>query len=66
MYPCSFMVGTDFYGDLHTQSLKDIWLASKAFQNFRNRINTNHCEGCQFDEVCKGGCHFLKEINMCE
>lgn len=66
MYPCSFMVGTDFYGDLHTQSLKDIWLTSKAFQNFRNRIKTNHCEGCQFDVVCKGGCQFLNEINMCE
>lgn len=66
MYPCSFMVGTDFYGDLYSKSLKDIWYASKAFQNFRNRINAHHCEGCQFDAVCKGGCQFLNEINMCE
>lgn len=66
MYPCSFMVGTDMFGDLHRQSLKDIWYESKAFRNYRNRIFSHHCLGCQFDELCKGGCLFLKEINMCK
>lgn len=66
MYPCSFMVGTELYGDLQSQSIKDIWFASRAFQNFRNRIYSHQCNGCKFDEICKGGCLFLKEINMCE
>lgn len=65
MYPCSFMVGTKMYGDLRYNSLKEIWRNSLPFKSFRRKIQTNDCHGCEHEKLCKGGCLFLPEINMC-
>ena len=65
MYPCSFMAGTNIYGDLHTHTLLDIWQSNAAFVGFRNKIRNNPCTKCDFGGLCKGGCRFLPEINFC-
>ncbi len=65
MYPCSFMVATDKYGDLRENSLREIWQSSLAFKAFRERLLVNHCPECKFHKLCNGGCVFLPEINMC-
>jgi len=66
MYPCSFMVGTDMFGDLRTHTMLDIWQSNTAFMDFRDRIKNNSCAECKFESLCKGGCRFLPEINLCE
>lgn len=65
MYPCSFMVNTDLYGDLKKQSLKYIWQNNQAFVNHREKIKNNNCLQCKVRELCKGGCVFIPEINQC-
>lgn len=65
MYPCSFMVGTDMYGDLRTCTMIDIWQSNVAFLGFRDRIWNNSCTNCKFEGLCNGGCRFLPEINFC-
>ena len=66
MYPCSFMVGTDMYGALRTHTMLDIWQSNDAFKRFREKIRNNPCTNCKFEGLCKGGCRFLPEINLCE
>lgn len=66
MYPCSFMVGTDMFGDLRTHTMLDIWQSNTAVMDFRDRIKNNSCAECKFESLCKGGCRFLPEINLCE
>lgn len=65
MYPCSFMVGADMYGDLRKNTMLDIWQSNASFVEFRDRIKNNSCADCRFEGLCKGGCRFLPEINMC-
>lgn len=66
MYPCSFMVGTDMYGDLRKNTMLDIWQSNAAFVDFRDRIKNNTCADCKFESLCNGGCRFLPEINLCD
>lgn len=65
MYPCSFMVGTNLYGDLRKYSLKEIWQKSLAFSGHRRKILEHRCNECPNIGICNGGCLFLPEINMC-
>ena len=65
MYPCSFMVETDNYGDLKHNSMFDIWQSNDAFKLFRKKIKYNICPNCQFSYECKGGCNFMNVINLC-
>lgn len=65
MYPCSFMVGTNMYGDLLKDNLKEIWQKSQAFCGYRVKVLNHNCDGCLHDDLCRGGCLFLPEINMC-
>ncbi len=65
MYPCSFMVNTNMYGDLKEKSIKEIWQKDKSFVEFRNKIKNNNCKACKFESICQGGCQFLPEINLC-
>lgn len=66
MYPCSFMINTDLYGDLHESSMLDIWQNNKAFREFRSKILMNKCQKeCINESQCKGGCLFMPEINIC-
>lgn len=65
MYPCSFMINTEMYGDLQENSIKDIWQRDKSFVEFRNRIKNNNCTNCKFRNLCNGGCMFMPEINLC-
>lgn len=65
MYPCSFMVNTEQYGDLRKESLLDIWQSHPAFVNHRESILRNSCSGCRHRAVCNGGCVFMPEINQC-
>lgn len=66
MYPCSFMCNTNMYGDLRKQSMRDIWLNNTYFQEFRYKIINSNCDGCKFNKICLGGCHFIEEINLCK
>lgn len=53
------------YGELNEIDLKTIWQHSSAFNNFRERQMKHSCKGCKHENVCKGGCLFLPQINMC-
>lgn len=65
MYPCSFMVGTEQFGDLRKDRMVEIWQSHPAFVKHREAIRKNSCVGCIHQAVCKGGCVFLPEINQC-
>lgn len=65
MYPCSFMVDTNQYGDLRNRSLLDIWQADEIFINHRNKLQYNGCSKCIHHDVCMGGCPFVPQINLC-
>ena len=65
MYPCSFMVGKDWYGDLRTQSLIEIWQNNPYFCKYRENVLPLRCQNCLHSTVCKGGCKFLEQINFC-
>ncbi len=65
MYPCSFMVDTDNYGDLKQNSIRNIWKHNRSFVSHRNKILNNNCKACKHQNNCKGGCVFLPIINLC-
>lgn len=65
MYPCSFMINTNQYGDLKKNTIQEVWQKSIHFTSFRNLIMNNNCKSCNFESLCKGGCSFLPEINLC-
>ena len=65
MYPCSFMVGKGYYGDLRKESLLDIWQKNKYFKEFRESTIPARCNGCEYSAVCYGGCRLFEEINFC-
>lgn len=65
MYPCSFMVGSDNYGDLNSESLLDVWQTNQVFELHRERIKQNKCYNCIHQSLCNGGCVFMPEINQC-
>ncbi len=66
MYPCSFMINSDWYGNLREMSLMDIWHNSPYFREFRDNSLPDNCKGCEVRNECKGGCHFMPEINLCK
>lgn len=66
MYPCSFMVGKGWYGDLRRHSLLDIWQKNENFYKFRDKLLPGRCTGCKHVDVCKGGCRLFEEINFCK
>lgn len=66
MYPCSFMVETEQYGDLKKESLIDIWQKHSAFVKQREAIRNNSCAGCVHQSMCKGGCMFIPDLNQCK
>lgn len=65
MYPCSFMINTDQYGDLKKETIEHIWKNNHNFTNHRMKIKNHTCSFCQHSELCNGGCVFLPEINLC-
>jgi len=65
MYPCSFMVGKGWFGDLRKDSLLDIWQTNEYFQKFRSEFVPMRCAGCSLYDICKGGCHLYPSINYC-
>lgn len=65
MFPCSFMAGTAQYGELRETSLLEIWRSNPHFIAMRNARLRGECGGCTLFRACKGGCHFLPEINLC-
>lgn len=65
MYPCSFMVNTEQFGDLRKDNLLDIWQKHPVFVKHREAIRHNSCPDCAHRIVCKGGCVFMPEINQC-
>lgn len=66
MYPCSFMVERDWYGDLRKQSLIDIWRSNPYFCKYRTNFLPSRCQKCQYSKICKGGCQFIEQINLCK
>lgn len=65
MFPCSFMAGTDLYGNLQTHSLHEIWSQNPYFVSHRNSIQNNNCHDCRLRQLCSGGCVFMPDINLC-
>lgn len=65
MYPCSFMIGTDMYGNLRESSLLDIWRYNKYFVAHRQKKQDVKCTLCKHKKLCNGGCIFLPSINQC-
>lgn len=65
MYPCSFMADTQYYGDLKRDSMLNIWQNNQYFVEFRNALLSKKCDGCNFMDLCLGGCHFMPTINQC-
>lgn len=65
MYPCSFMVGTERYGNLSKESMLEIWQSHLAFVEHRKAMQNNTCEGCEHQSLCHGGCVVMPEINQC-
>ncbi|MBO7617849.1 MAG: radical SAM protein [Bacteroidales bacterium] len=66
MYPCSFMVDTEQFGDLRKDRMLEIWKSHPAFVKHRESIRNNSCASCIHHSVCKGGCVFMPEINQCK
>jgi radical SAM protein with 4Fe4S-binding SPASM domain len=66
MYPCSFMINTDNFGDLWINSIFEIWQNNKSFILHRNQILNNNCTHCNLNAECNGGCYFMSEINLCQ
>ena len=65
MYPCSFMIGQEHYGDLRRESLLNIWQNNELFKKSRQDAKPSRCVGCQHYKLCKGGCRLFEEINFC-
>lgn len=65
MMPCSFMTNTDWYGDLRSESMLEIWQNNTYFKKYRNNILNNGCTSCAFQKTCMGGCPFIKELSQC-
>lgn len=65
MFPCSFMNGTNWYGDLREEPMVDVWKTNQFFQEHRARIISNGCTTCQFQKTCMGGCPFIEELSQC-
>lgn len=65
MYPCSFMIDKNWYGDLRTDSMLDIWQKNEWFQRFRQADLTDKCSKCELSRLCNGGCRVFKNINFC-
>ena len=65
MYPCSFMIDTNSFGDLKYNSIIEIWKENKYFIKHRNNILNNDCKTCFLEPECMGGCTFMSEINLC-
>lgn len=65
MYPCSFMVGKGWCGDLRKDSLLEIWQNNAFFKKWRVDDLPAHCSNCKHNEVCRGGCRLFEEINFC-
>lgn len=65
MYPCSFMIRQEHFGDLRKESLLNIWQNNELFKMFRQDDTPSRCVGCQHYILCKGGCRLFEEINFC-
>lgn len=65
MLPCSFMTNTNWYGDLRSDSMKNIWQNNEYFKKYRSRIINNGCSSCSLQSVCMGGCPFIDELSLC-
>lgn len=65
MYPCSFMIGRGYCGDLRKNTLLDVWQENEYFKRFRNNDAPERCSGCGYYKDCKGGCRLFPDINFC-
>ncbi|MCW7755334.1 radical SAM protein [Desulfobotulus sp. H1] len=59
VYPCSSLVGPEFYlGNIQEMSMEEIFNSSRM-QDLRNRwrqaVHTR-CSGCSYYSLCRGGC----------
>ena len=65
MYPCSFMAGKGYCGDLRKNTLLEIWQENEYFKRFRSDDAPEHCVGCGHYKECRGGCRLFEKINFC-
>lgn len=56
VYPCAFLQEEQFMaGNIHEQTLDEIWHTSPIFQNFRS-LEVASCHSCHRFDSCRGGC----------
>ncbi|MCL4318841.1 MAG: mycofactocin radical SAM maturase [Firmicutes bacterium] len=57
VYPCAFLLGTDFNaGNVKDVPLSRMWAESPVMQMFRNTAASGECDGCPAHSHCGGGC----------
>jgi len=63
--PCSFTNNDKFTFNLKSFSFKEIW--GKKLSNYRKLSSkSKKCINCAMTNVCRGGCLFFPEINLCK
>jgi radical SAM protein with 4Fe4S-binding SPASM domain len=66
MYPCSFLVEAGFNGaPLGEDNLQDFWQNGDSMNRIRQMLSSHNCAECPKAQVCRGGCPFFPEINLC-
>lgn len=63
--PCSFTNNDDFTINLKDKPFKDIW--QNSYKEYR-RKNTkgSECQKCKANKICRGGCPYFSQINLCQ
>lgn len=60
IYPCAFFVtpeGEFSAGNIHENSVTDVWRNSLAFEPFRSHSKSETCQSCDhYQKRCSGGC----------
>jgi MoaA/NifB/PqqE/SkfB family radical SAM enzyme len=66
MYPCSFSIEIVKGEYLENKSMKEIWVNSDCFVQFREKLKTNECSKHNCFKDCLGGCPLFEQIKLCE
>lgn len=65
MYPCSFSIDVLKGESLKNKSMKDIWIKSDCFEDFRKSLKENDCSKQDCFKNCYGGCPLFDGIKLC-
>lgn len=63
VYPCILGIDSKPLGNIHTNTLTDIWLNSPEWAKLISS-NAKECKTCIYKELCNGGCVYYPQIMM--